>query len=129
MLLRRAAVRLPRSVYPLASGLRSFCAAPAPQRSEAEAEAEVERRLADHYSTRIWRVRRSTNGSLPVYLKVQRHGTKFTTVVRHLEGDQEAFKKEIMNVCESQARCRIGTVEVAGQHVWKVKEWLRSIGF
>eukprot|EP00927_Polykrikos_kofoidii_P047146 TRINITY_DN41230_c0_g2_i1.p1 TRINITY_DN41230_c0_g2~~TRINITY_DN41230_c0_g2_i1.p1 ORF type:complete len:239 (-),score=33.44 TRINITY_DN41230_c0_g2_i1:83-799(-) len=77
----------------------------------------------------MFKVLRTHNGNLPVYEKYKRHGTEASTIVRHVFGDQDAMRRELMMICEAPVRIRSGQFEVRGMHVWKVKEWLVSLGF
>ena len=80
---------------------------------------------------RLFRVRRTKNGSgdLPVYSVYRRGGLEVNTIVRNLEGDVSALIQELRTVCEAPVRARVGSLEIRGLHVWKVKEWLISCGF
>eukprot|EP00929_Paragymnodinium_shiwhaense_P101994 TRINITY_DN65192_c0_g1_i1.p1 TRINITY_DN65192_c0_g1~~TRINITY_DN65192_c0_g1_i1.p1 ORF type:complete len:209 (+),score=32.41 TRINITY_DN65192_c0_g1_i1:108-734(+) len=75
-----------------------------------------------------WRVQRTISGDLPVYERYRKHGLEATTLVRHLVGDKEHFRRELMKVCEAPVRERVGNIEVRGNHIWKIKEYLKSLG-
>ncbi|KFG47045.1 mitochondrial large subunit ribosomal protein IMG2 [Toxoplasma gondii RUB] len=76
-----------------------------------------------------FQVVRTPSGNLPVYSRVRKHGTEVTTIVRHAFGDITAMKKDLVAICEAPVRERLGTLEVKGLHVLKIKQWLRSLGF
>ncbi|EPT24825.1 large subunit ribosomal protein IMG2 [Toxoplasma gondii ME49] len=76
-----------------------------------------------------YKVVRTPSGNLPVYSRVRKHGTEVTTIVRHAFGDITAMKKDLVAICEAPVRERLGTLEVKGLHVLKIKQWLRSLGF
>uniref|UniRef100_A0A7S1PN44 Large ribosomal subunit protein mL49 n=1 Tax=Alexandrium catenella TaxID=2925 RepID=A0A7S1PN44_ALECA len=75
-----------------------------------------------------WKVLRTHNGSLPVYLRVSYQGAVVTTMVSHVFGDTDHMRKELMRICEAPVRERCSRFEIRGQHTWKVKEWLVSLG-
>ena len=74
-------------------------------------------------------------GFLPVYSDCRVHGTKHTTIIRKVAGDQDAFLSELRAVLGLDPRnddIRIragGTIEVNGNRVREVKEWLGGLGF
>lgn len=73
-------------------------------------------------------VLRTVNGELPVYKTFKGDGKIVNTVVKHVRGDLDAFRKDLAMVCESPVKIHMGSVEVRGIHTWKVKEYLESIG-
>ena len=73
-------------------------------------------------------VRRTRNKELPVYKKFRSEGRQINTVVRLIEGDYLALRKELAAVCEAPVRVHIGSLEVKGVHTWKIKEYLESKG-
>mmetsp|Transcript_56132 Transcript_56132/g.119513 ORF Transcript_56132/g.119513 Transcript_56132/m.119513 type:complete len:203 (-) Transcript_56132:43-651(-) len=75
-----------------------------------------------------WKVLRTHNGNLPVYLKVKFGGAEAFTQVRHVFGDIEHMRKALAMVCEAPVRVRSGVFEVRGLHEWKIKEWLTALG-
>mmetsp|Transcript_64828 Transcript_64828/g.193182 ORF Transcript_64828/g.193182 Transcript_64828/m.193182 type:complete len:224 (-) Transcript_64828:100-771(-) len=75
-----------------------------------------------------WKVLRTHNGNLPVYLRVSYQGAVVTTMVSHFFGDVEHMRKELMKVCEAPVRLRASRFEIRGLHTWKIKEWLVSLG-
>jgi len=75
-----------------------------------------------------WKVLRSHNGNLPIYLRFKRGGSEVSTLLLHFFGDIEHMRKELARVCESPVRVRSGKFEVRGMHTWKIKEWLTSLG-
>ena len=74
-------------------------------------------------------------GFLPVYSDCRVHGTKYTTIIRKVTGDQDAFLSELRAVLRLDPRdddIRIragGTIEINGNRVREVKEWLGGLGF
>jgi len=74
-------------------------------------------------------------GFLPVYSDCRVHGTKYTTIIRKVTGDQDAFLSELRAVLHLDPRdddIRIragGTIEINGNRVREVKEWLGGLGF
>jgi large subunit ribosomal protein L49 len=73
-------------------------------------------------------VMRSVNGELPVYKVYKGEGKIVNTVVKHVRGDLEAFRKDLAKVCESPVKIHMGSLEARGIHTWKIKEFLESIG-
>jgi len=71
----------------------------------------------------------------------RKDGTKATTRIRKVTGDQAVFLNELRCVLNLPApkngnprddamRIRVGgTIEVEGNHVREVKEWLAGLGF
>ncbi|EAN32090.2 Mitochondrial large subunit ribosomal protein (Img2) family protein [Theileria parva strain Muguga] len=76
-----------------------------------------------------FKVTRTPSGNLAVYLKIRAHGTVLYTVVRHIYGDVQAMKEQLRILCESPVRERVGSLEVQGMHVKKIKKWLVSCGY
>eukprot|EP00979_Chaetoceros_neogracilis_P000530 scaffold120_cov279-Chaetoceros_neogracile.AAC.2 len=76
-------------------------------------------------------------GFLPVYSSVRLGGTKHTTIIKKVKGDQELFLRELRAVLEIGAenresvrvRASGGTIEVNGNRVREVKAWLAGLGF
>ncbi|AFZ81580.1 hypothetical protein BEWA_009940 [Theileria equi strain WA] len=75
-----------------------------------------------------FKVTRTPSGNLPVYMRIRAHGTVMYTVVRHIYGDVQAMKEQLRILCESPVRERIGSLEVQGIHVMKIKRWLKNCG-
>jgi len=73
-------------------------------------------------------VLRTVNGELPVYKVYKAQGKIVNTVVKHVRGDIDSFRKDLAKVCESPVKLHMGSVEIRGIHTWKVKEYLESIG-
>ena len=71
---------------------------------------------------------RTVNGELPVYKIYRNNGKVVNSVIKHVRGDVNEFRKAVANVCESPVKLHMGSVEVRGIHTWKVKEYLESIG-
>lgn len=71
---------------------------------------------------------RSINGELPVYKVFKGNGKIVNTVVKHVRGDMDTFRKDISRICESPVKVHMGSIEVRGIHTWKIKEYLESIG-
>ena len=73
-------------------------------------------------------------GFLPVYSDYRVHGTKHTTIIRKVTGDREAFVSELRAVLglsprDEAIRIRAGgNIEVDGNRVREVKEWLGGLG-
>eukprot|EP00922_Rhytidocystis_sp_ex-Travisia-forbesii_P057185 GHVS01084719.1.p2 GENE.GHVS01084719.1~~GHVS01084719.1.p2 ORF type:complete len:100 (+),score=3.10 GHVS01084719.1:41-340(+) len=76
-----------------------------------------------------FKISRTPSGNLPVYCKIRRRGTDITTSVRHIMGDINSLRKDLQLICEAPVRERIGSLEVKGLHVNKIKGWLTHIGF
>mmetsp|Transcript_16043 Transcript_16043/g.32283 ORF Transcript_16043/g.32283 Transcript_16043/m.32283 type:complete len:210 (+) Transcript_16043:188-817(+) len=74
-------------------------------------------------------------GFLPVYSDCRKHGTKHTTIIRRVTGDRDAFLTELRAALglpprDDGIRIRTGgTIEVNGNRVREVKEWLGGLGF
>lgn len=90
------------------------------------------------YPFHVRRTAGKTNGApgfLPVYSDCRKHGTKHTTIIRGVTGDRDAFLTELRAVLGLPTRddgIRIrtgGTIEVNGNRVREVKEWLGGLGF
>ncbi|SCV67264.1 BQ2448_5910 [Microbotryum intermedium] len=77
-------------------------------------------------------VRRTAGGELPVYVDVLHGGSKRLTLIRKIDGDLEALKRDlsqylvgISNYVKPHAR----QVVVKGDYVRQTKEWLAAMGF
>uniref|UniRef100_A0A7S1DCN1 Large ribosomal subunit protein mL49 n=1 Tax=Cyclophora tenuis TaxID=216820 RepID=A0A7S1DCN1_CYCTE len=78
-------------------------------------------------------------GFLPVYSDFRLRGSRATTRIKRVSGDQEAFLHELRAVLQlpvarnpddDSVRIRSGgTIEIKGNHVRQVKEWLQGLGF
>lgn len=76
-------------------------------------------------------------GFLPVYSSIRLGGTKHTTVIKKIKGDQDIFLRELRALLEIGAenresvrvRASGGTIEVNGNRVREVKAWLAGLGF
>mmetsp|Transcript_28157 Transcript_28157/g.81402 ORF Transcript_28157/g.81402 Transcript_28157/m.81402 type:complete len:215 (+) Transcript_28157:51-695(+) len=74
-------------------------------------------------------------GFLPVYSDCRVHGTKHTTIIRKVTGDRDAFLAELRAVLridprDDDVRIRAGgNIEVNGNRVREVKQWLGGLGF
>ncbi|KAK1932816.1 hypothetical protein X943_000929 [Babesia divergens] len=75
-----------------------------------------------------FKVTRTPSGNLAVYVKIRAHGTLVYTVVRRIYGDVDAMKQQLRILCESPVRERVGSLEVHGLHVKKIKRWLVQCG-
>jgi large subunit ribosomal protein L49 len=79
----------------------------------------------------------NTVGFLPIYSNVRLGGTKHTTIVKKVTGDQQAFMNELMAVLKIspedkeaiRMRASGTTVELNGNRVREVKTWLTGLGF
>ncbi|KAF8821117.1 large subunit ribosomal protein IMG2 [Cardiosporidium cionae] len=76
-----------------------------------------------------FKVSRTASGNLPVYPRIKRHGTIVTTQIRHIFGDIAVLKKDLMQICEAPVRERMGSLEIKGLHVLKIKQWLQHLGY
>jgi hypothetical protein len=76
-------------------------------------------------------------GFLPVYSSIRLGGTKQTTVIKKVKGDQGLFLNELRAVLEIGAedadsirvRGSGASIEVNGNRVREVKTWLAGLGF
>ena len=76
-------------------------------------------------------------GFLPVYSSVRLGGTKRTTIIKKVHGDKDIFLNELRAVLgigvEDHESIRIrasgSTIEVNGNRVTEVKQWLSGFGF
>jgi hypothetical protein len=76
-------------------------------------------------------------GFLPVYSSIRLGGTKQTTVIKKIKGDQGLFLNELRAVLEIGAededsirvRGSGASIEVNGNRVREVKTWLAGLGF
>lgn len=78
-----------------------------------------------------FRVTRTEVGKqLPVYTDYRNGRTRVLTLVRRVEGDQDALAGELHKVCEgAPVETRLGRIEVKGYHRQRVKEYLAGLGF
>eukprot|EP01094_Clydonella_sp_ATCC50884_P012404 TRINITY_DN2247_c1_g1_i1.p1 TRINITY_DN2247_c1_g1~~TRINITY_DN2247_c1_g1_i1.p1 ORF type:complete len:248 (+),score=67.62 TRINITY_DN2247_c1_g1_i1:155-898(+) len=74
---------------------------------------------------------RTASKLLPVYRRYRNGRTRVMTVIRHCNGDREAFVEELNRVLGGDVRIeeRAGTIEVQGDHKREVSLWLRKLGF
>eukprot|EP00525_Craspedostauros_australis_P011412 CAMPEP_0198108234 /NCGR_PEP_ID=MMETSP1442-20131203/297_1 /TAXON_ID= /ORGANISM="Craspedostauros australis, Strain CCMP3328" /LENGTH=229 /DNA_ID=CAMNT_0043763463 /DNA_START=71 /DNA_END=760 /DNA_ORIENTATION=+ len=78
-------------------------------------------------------------GFLPVYSEFRKDGSRVTTRIRKVTGDTEDFLTELRAVLQlnkfknprdDPIRVRVGgTVEIKGNRVREVKQWLAELGF
>lgn len=77
-----------------------------------------------------FQIMRTHTNNLPVYMDYKMGRSQKKTVIRHIMGDVEAFKKELSKiVSNSEIEHKVGKVIVTGKHTEKVKLWLRKLGF
>ena len=85
-----------------------------------------------------FRVSRTPAGQfLPVYSKYVAQRSVTLTVVRRIEGDVDVCADELARVVTASTgagrlvpvRKRLGSIEVPGNHVRHVRNWLASLGF
>mmetsp|Transcript_5903 Transcript_5903/g.9029 ORF Transcript_5903/g.9029 Transcript_5903/m.9029 type:complete len:191 (+) Transcript_5903:113-685(+) len=96
------------------------------------------------YPFKVTRTKNKPNrsiGFLPVYSTFRLGGSRVTTRIKGISGDQDAFVAELrailktpppvkQNPRDDPIRIRAGgTVEVDGNHVREVTEWLAGLGF
>ena len=75
-------------------------------------------------------VERTHMNNLPVYSVYGNARNTKRTVIRHISGDIEEFKKELSKiVSNSDISHRTGKIIISGLHSQKVKLWLRRLGF
>ncbi|KAG5181592.1 mitochondrial large subunit ribosomal protein-domain-containing protein [Tribonema minus] len=74
--------------------------------------------------------RTGVSAALPVYTTYKNGRTRVMTVVRHVKGDVEEFSEELKKVCNAEVVERRGnSIQVKGNHVKGVQEWLLGLGF
>lgn len=77
-----------------------------------------------------FRIRRTKNNNLPVYRDYKYKRAKKMTEIRSIEGDVDAFVKELRKVCSNAAvSVKVGKVQVTGIHKRNVVSWLYRLGF
>ena len=77
-----------------------------------------------------FQITRTHTNNLPVYTVFKNSRTTKLTVIRHIMGDIEEFKKELGKiVSNSDVSHQTGKVLVKGMHAEKIKLWLRKLGF
>ncbi len=77
-----------------------------------------------------FKIQRTHTNNLPVYVDYKSNRSIKETVIRHIEGDVEEFKRELTKVVSnSKVVNKIGKVTVTGLHAEKIKLWLRRLGF
>ncbi|KAG7356124.1 mitochondrial large subunit ribosomal protein Img2 [Nitzschia inconspicua] len=94
------------------------------------------------YPFRVSRTKNKPNdavGFLPVYSEFRKDGARTTTRIKKVSGDQDIFMNELRaalqipipnNPKEDTVRIRTGgTIEVKGNRVQEVKQWLAGLGF
>jgi large subunit ribosomal protein L49 len=75
-------------------------------------------------------IARTHTNNLPVYADYNHDRSVKRTIIRHVEGDIEEFKKELSKiVSNAQISTKTGKIIVTGLHAAKVKLWLRRLGF
>ncbi len=75
-------------------------------------------------------VARTHTNNLPVYSLYRNARSSQETVIRHIQGDIEEFKREISKIVSNCAvKHKTGKVIITGLHAEKVKLWLRRLGF
>jgi translation initiation factor 1 (eIF-1/SUI1) len=68
-------------------------------------------------------------GNLPVYSDVRKFGQRKVTILRKFAGDERALAAELERVCNAPVTPYHGRLEVKGNHVATLKEWLTGLGF
>ncbi|CAJ1898379.1 unnamed protein product [Cylindrotheca closterium] len=93
------------------------------------------------YPFKISRTKNKPNdavGFLPVYSEFRRDGARVTTRIKKVSGDRDAFLTALraalqiptVNGKDETIRLRTGgTIEVKGNRVMEVKQWLAGLGF
>ena len=92
--------------------------------------------LQQRYPFTVSRTKNKPNhaiGHLPVYTKHRKDGTKTVTRIKKVHGNVEVFLNELcgtLQIPPSHIRTRVGgTLEVKGNHMWTIKQWLAGLGF
>merc|ERR1712000_289256 len=75
-------------------------------------------------------VQRTVSNNLPVYLKVSKGRTRYTTVVKGISGDANQFLKDFQqNFPDAIIELRLSHMEVKGHQVATITKYLLSLGF
>mmetsp|Transcript_60454 Transcript_60454/g.136070 ORF Transcript_60454/g.136070 Transcript_60454/m.136070 type:complete len:167 (-) Transcript_60454:24-524(-) len=75
-------------------------------------------------------IRRTSSDNLPVYLQKRLNGNVAMTVIRKVRGNDKVLRKELEVLCQKKVHVgRSGYLEIMGNHVGKVKAYLKSIGY
>ncbi|WBW71438.1 mitochondrial ribosomal protein subunit L49 [Schizosaccharomyces osmophilus] len=92
-----------------------------------------------HYSTGTSKslpfiISRSKTANFPVYIDYKSGGNQVQTIIRRIEGDDNALlKKLITDLGISQADASINRltkqISIKGNHSQRVKEWIQNHGF
>jgi large subunit ribosomal protein L49 len=77
-----------------------------------------------------FKIFRTHTNNLPVYSEYTHERTVKKTVIRHIIGDIDEFKRELSKiVSNAEIKHKTGKVIVSGMHAEKIKLWLRRLGF
>ncbi|KAL8278037.1 hypothetical protein RQP46_009497 [Phenoliferia psychrophenolica] len=83
-------------------------------------------------STPAYSIKRTSSGFLPVYMDVKSGGQRLTTIVRKVDGDLNALRRDLT---EAMPNIQVYTkpaarqVVLRGDWVQETKEWLGERGF
>ncbi len=74
--------------------------------------------------------RTSKGKQLPVYSDIRNGGTRTITVVRRVTGDTQFLAEELRRLTGgAEVEVKIGKVEVEGNRVAHIRNWLGGLGF
>eukprot|EP00744_Colponema_vietnamica_P004700 GILI01006973.1.p1 GENE.GILI01006973.1~~GILI01006973.1.p1 ORF type:complete len:164 (+),score=17.67 GILI01006973.1:55-546(+) len=78
-----------------------------------------------------FRITRTNNNNFPLYTDFRNGRTRVLTRIRRLTGDVGAFKQELVKVLPPDTEIYMGTgyIDVKGNHVQRLRQWLAALGF
>ncbi|PRP74715.1 mitochondrial 54S ribosomal protein IMG2 [Planoprotostelium fungivorum] len=76
-------------------------------------------------------IRRNKNNNLPVYSDFRNANSRRLTVVSKYTGNVQELKTDIQTVLGPQAEIteKVGRLEIKGNYVSSLKEWMTKVGF
>jgi len=75
-------------------------------------------------------IARTHTNNLPVYADYNHDRSVKKTIIRHVEGDIDEFRRELSKiVSNAHITTKTGKILISGLHAEKIKLWLRKLGF
>ncbi|KAK4703287.1 large subunit ribosomal protein L49, partial [Phenoliferia sp. Uapishka_3] len=126
--------RLSTSLRPLAPSIsfRTLSAAPTPSPSTPTPSTSTLPPPEEQPTLLPYSLKRTPSGFLPVYVDVKSGGQRLSTIVRKIDGDVEALRRDLAEAMPSvQAYTKPAARQVILRGDWskETKEWLGDRGF
>jgi len=76
-----------------------------------------------------YRVNRTPSNNLPVYTDIRNGRTRILTLVRKVEGNATALSTDLAKLLGVSVYEKVGRIEIPGNHIGKVRQYLQQLGF